>query len=259
MITSSIKCLITAGCSYSQVPNRDVAWPFHLNKHIKPKEVHYLGQGAAGNGIISRKTLYTVTKALEKYKPEEILVGVMWSGFDRREIYSRKSLTCNKIDYGPTNSNYANPLNVIDTKNRNYYIINKHWNDELTSNFMQYAYIPEDSLMITLEHILRVQTFLKLHNIKYFMSEYDYDCLDIYPYRKELISKDKELSFLHNQIDKSNWLPINNLYEWSKYESGFDFARPPDPHPSTEQHQAFVDRVIVPYLLDKRIISDTIV
>jgi hypothetical protein len=64
---------------------------------------------------------------------------------------------------------------------------------------------------------------------------------------------------LYNQIDKSNWLPINNLYEWAKYESGFDFARPPDPHPSTDQHKAFVEKIIVPYLLDKRIISDTIV
>jgi hypothetical protein len=255
----NIKCLITAGCSYSQVPNADVAWPFHLNDHLAPKEVHYLGQGAAGNGVISRKTLYTVTKALEKYKPEEILVGVMWSGFDRREIYSKIALDCNIIDYGPNNSNYANPLNIIDTKNRNYYIINRHWKDYLTVHFMKYAYNDEDSLMISLEHMLRVQTFLKLHDIKYFMTEYDYDCLDRFPYKKELINMDEELSFLYSQLDKSNWLPINNLYEWARYESGFDFARPPDTHPSTDQHQAFVDRIIVPYLLDKRIISDTIV
>jgi hypothetical protein len=261
MITSNIKCLITAGCSYSQVPNRDVAWPFHLNKHLKPKEIHYLGQGAAGNGIISRKTLYTVTKALEKYKPEEILVGVIWSGFDRRDIYSRESLDCTRIEYGFNADNYANPVKIIDPKNRNHYIINKHWDDYLTVNFMKYAYTDEDSIMITLEHMLRVQTFLKLHNIKYFMAEYDYDCLGNYnlSLQKDLINDDKELSFLYNQIDKSYWLPINNLYEWAKYESGFDFARPPDPHPSTEQHKAFVDKIVIPYLLDKRIISDIIV
>jgi len=256
---SNIKCLITAGCSYSQVPNRDVTWPFHLNKHLNPKEIHYLGQGAAGNGIISRKTLYAVTKALEKYKPEEILVGVMWSGFDRREIYSRKSLDCNRIEYGNNTDAYANPTKIVDLKNRNYYIINKNWDDYLTVNFMKYAYTDEDSLMVTLEHVLRVQTFLKLHNINYFMTEYDFDCLDKFPYRKGLINLDKELFFLYNQIDKSHWLPITNLYEWAKYESGFDFARPPDPHPSTEQHQDFVEKIIVPYLLDKRIISDTIV
>jgi hypothetical protein len=91
------------------------------------------------------------------------------------------------------------------------------------------------------------------------MTEYDFDCLDKFPYRKELLKLDKEISFLYNQIDKLNWLPITNLYEWAKYESGFDFARPPDPHPSTEQHQDFVEKIIVPYLLDKRIISDTIV
>ena len=256
---SNIKCLITAGCSYSQVPNRDVAWPFHLNKQLAPKEVHYLGQGAAGNGIISRKTLYTLVNALKKYKPEEILVGIMWSGFDRREIYSKKLLDCNHIDYGAAGSdNYSNPVR-ISTKDKNYYLVNRHWDDNLTVNFMKYAYTDEDSLMITLEHVLRVQTFLKLYNIKYFMTEYDYDCFDIFPYRNELISNDNHLSFLYNQIDKSNWLPINNMYEYAKEESGFDFSRPPDPHPSTEQNKAFVEKIIVPYLLDKRIISDTIV
>ena len=96
----NVKCLITAGCSYSQVPNRDVTWPVHLNEYLKPEKVYYLGQGAAGNGIISRKVIHALTEALKTYRPEEILVGIMWSGFNRRDIYSRKSLDTTIIDYG---------------------------------------------------------------------------------------------------------------------------------------------------------------
>ena len=253
-MSKNIKCLITAGCSYSQVPNRDTAWPFHLNERLKPEKVYYLGQCAAGNGIISRKVIHALNEALETYKPEEILVGILWSGYDRREVYSTKNLDSTIFHYGE--EVYCNPLKVVDRSD--YYIINTHWTDNLTVNFLKHAYIPEDSLMITLEHILRIQWYLKLQNIKYFMSEYDYDCLDTapVPYGKGLIKNNKDLLLLYRQIDKKNWLPINNLYEWAKEESGFDFARPPDPHPSTEQHKAFTDRVIIPFLLDKKMVHD---
>lgn len=252
----NIKCLITAGCSFSQVPNQDITWPVHLNEWLKPEKVYYLGQGAAGNGVISRKVVYTLHEALKTYKPEEILVGIMWSEFDRREIYSNNKLDCTVIDYAGTD-NYANPLKIIEDKK--YYIINSHWQDGLTVSFMHNAYTPEDSMMITIEHILRIQWLLKLHKIKYFMTEFDYRCMDEYPYNnKTRIQTDTDLSFLYNQIDKEFWLPINNMYEYAKEHSGFDFARPPDPHPSTEQHRAMVQNILIPFLLDKKMVYDIV-
>lgn len=252
---NNVKCLITAGCSFSQVPNSDVTWPVHLNAYIKPEEVHYLGQGAAGNGIISRKVLYTLNEALKQYKRDEILVGIMWSGFDRREYYSTKQEDTTIVQYG--HDVYANPLKIIGP-GRNWNIINRHWNDPLTTAFFDNFFNNEDSLIITLEHILRVQTFLKYHNIRYFMTQYDYDALDVHPHDKSIINNNPELKYLYDQIDLDYWLPITNCYEWAKYESGFDFARPPDPHPSTEQHKALVERIIVPFLLDKKLVYDII-
>ncbi len=41
-------------------------------------------------------------------------------------------------------------------------MLNK-WDDNLTTFFSKYAYIEEDALMITLEHMLRTQWFLKLN------------------------------------------------------------------------------------------------
>jgi hypothetical protein len=57
-----------------------------------------------------------------------------------------------------------------------------------------------------------------------------------------------DIRYLYNQIDFSNFLNVNNCLDWARDESGFDFARPPDPHPSTEQHKAFTERIIIPHL-----------
>jgi len=250
----NIKCLITAGCSFSQVPNRDVTWPVHLNEYLKPEKVYYLGQGAAGNGIISRKVIHTVNEALKTYKPEEILVGIMWSGFDRRDVHSKLPLDCTIIDYGTTE--YANPVRIVDKPD--FYIINKHWKDELTVNFMKHAYVLEDSLLIAIEHILRTQWFLKLNNIKYFMTEYDFDCFDQGPFKGDLVKITKDLEFTYNQIDRSHWLPIENMYQYASEVSKYDFARHKDPHPSTEQNKEMVETVLIPFLLENRMVYDII-
>ena len=81
--------LITGGCSYSQVPNRDVAWPVHLQTLPSIRYIAHTGHGAAGNSIVSRKLISKVIEALELgHKPEDILVGVMWTGTDRQSHYS---------------------------------------------------------------------------------------------------------------------------------------------------------------------------
>lgn len=257
MTKKNIKCLITAGCSYSQVPNTDVTWPVHLNEYLAPEGIFYLGQGAAGNGIISRKVIYNVAKQLKFYQPSEMLVGIMWSGYDRGTIFSTKELpNSKKIDFGKDVDYYSNPVRII--KDRNYYILNRHWHDELSTNEYK-NFNKEQRVMETLEHILRVQWFLKMHKVPYFMVQYDYDVFNDYPYDTTFVKSNPDTKFLWYQIDWEQWLPVENCYQWAKEESGFDFARPPDPHPSTEQHKAFTERVIVPFLLDKKMVYDIVV
>ena len=248
----SIKCLITAGCSFSQVPNDDVTWPVHLNEALNPEKVYYLGQGAAGNGIISRKLVYTLTECLKTYSSDEILVGVMWSGFERRDLFSYNKEPTTIINVGFTDDEYRNPCAVV--KNNFYNIISQEWNDELTQNF-NLVYREEDSLMITLEHILRVQWLCKLHGVKYFMTEYDYNVFASYELaiknKLVLVNTSEDLKFLYNQIDFSHWLPIENMYAYARFESQYDFARPPDNHPSTEQNKEMVEKVLLPFLKNK--------
>lgn len=252
-MSKNIKCLITAGCSYSQYPNTDTTWPFHLNEWLQPEKVVYSGQGAAGNGIIRRHVVYNVIESLKTYKPEEILVGIVWSEHSRKEVYSKTNIpNAKNIFYG--NQNYCTPVRIVDKNN--YYLINPWWDDEFTINYKRFLYRKENTVLETIEHILAVQDFLKNLGIKYFMSKYDYDCMDEYPFNNQIIKGDKDLEFFYSLIDQSTWLPIENLYAWSKFESGFDFARPPDPHPSTEQQKAFTDRVIVPFLLENKMVYD---
>lgn len=246
----SIKCLITSGCSFSQVPSADVTWPVHLNEALRPEKVYYLGQGAAGNGMISRRVIYNLTECLKHYSNEDILVGIMWSGCDRREIFSFNKEPANPLEYGTDQFN--NPSKVVG--DNNYYIMNEHWDDELTLTHKKVVRA-EHSIMLTLEHILRVQWFLKLHNIKYFMTEYDYDVFAPpstgWKDKLKIINSDKDLKFLYDQIDLTHWLPIENMYAYAKFESWFDFARPPDPHPSTEQHKEMVIKILLPFLKNK--------
>lgn len=223
-----------------------MTWPVHLAEKINPELVLYLGQGAAGNGIISRKIIYHVTEQLKTYVPQDILVGIMWSGYDRRDMFTTtEPHDIKRID--DKGEQYSNPVRIAG--DRNFYLTHNYWKDPITTKYLNQT---EDALLITLEHMLRTQWFLEKHNVKYFMTEFHPLCLD-----KELIESDKDLKFLYSQINLDHWLPISNCYDWVKDESGFTFDRE-DPHPSTNQHKAFVDRVIVPFLLGKNLIPVTI-
>jgi hypothetical protein len=256
-MTKNVKCLITGGCSFSQPNNTDVTWVHHLQDYIQPDKVVHTGIGAAGNGMISRRVISAVTEQLKTYKPDEILVGIMWSEFKRRDYYSIADLETYNL--APRRYYwYSNPTAGYVPEEYYWYIINPHWSDPLTTRFKQNFYNYEDSLINCFEHILRVQWFLQANNIPYFMTEFDYSAFDEFPFARNW-KNNSEINFLYNQIDKSQWLPIENCYQWCREKSGKEFARPPDPHPSTAQHKEFANRVIVPYLLEKRMLYDIIV
>ena len=248
--------LVTAGCSFSQVPNADTTWPVHLQKALSFNQVLYLGQGAAGNGIISRRVIYHVSQLLKINRPENILVGIMWSGRDRMEVYSKKEIPHHAIESG---SAYRNPVPIANE--RNFYLLNNHWDDESTKTFFKYFYNDEYATILTLEHILRTQWYLKQNKVNYFMCQYHYACLPNPKLRGPDIHllENEDISALYNNIDFSNWIyephrPFNNMWSYAT-ETGLPFARPPDPHPATEHHQLFVRDHVLPFLVDKKFSS----
>lgn len=236
------KCLIAAGCSFSQVPNSDITWPVHLRDNLNIENCLFLGQGAAGNGIISRKVIYHSQKMLKIYKPEEILVGIMWSGRDRQEVYSTdKNFSHNSIKGIEA---YRNPVRVAEEYN--FYLMNAHWKDDATTNYIKNFYDEVGAFILSIEHILRTQWFLKAFKIPYFMCEYSVDCLP----RDTKICTHSDIEYLLKLIDKSFWLPIDNMWQYA-VDTGLPFARPPDPHPSTEHHKKFISEIVFSYLFRK--------
>lgn len=241
------KCLITAGCSFSQVPNADITWPVHLRDRVQSETCLFLGQGAAGNGIISRKVIYNTQKMLKVYQPHELLVGIMWSGRDRLEMFStNKDFPHHK--FISTAEGYRNPVRVVD--DYNFYLLNAHWDDDATQLYMKHYYDEVGAYLLSLEHILRTQWFLQKYNVPYFMCEYSMDCL---PTRDETIYNHPDIKYLLDMIDMSAWLPMDNMWKWAT-DSGIPFARPPDPHPSTEHHIKFVQDILLVHLHRRGII-----
>lgn len=240
-----IKLLITSGCSFSQVPSGDLAWPIPLSK-ILNVDVETHGRGACGNGIISRTIIHAVTNALKTYKPEELLVGIMWSGTERTEFYKpQPDIEFNKF-YGGTF--YSNPQFVVG--HPNYILVTEGWEDELSKMWYKNFYSKEHGIIIAYEHILRTEWFLKMHNIKYFMTGYSYDSYPVPGFKTE---EDLEVKFIMEQVDYDNWLSVRNMDDWCR-KLGLPYRHKDDFHPSSAMHKRFVDEVIVPHLKMKGIL-----
>lgn len=244
------KLLITAGCSYSQVPP-NYHWPKQLENILGCKGLH-LGQGAAGNAYISRKLLHHLNKQLQVYKGKDLLVGVMWSGYARQNFYlDKKPLDYTDIFYGEPNHNYMNPaaLEAYQTK-RNNYFANIGWTDELTSTYFKIFYDELGAILNTLEHILRIQLICEKYNIRYFFTNYNIDTVPIS--FDELMFKFpesyKEAEHLYQQIDWDKWLPVRHAWKWMIEESGYPEDESLGNHGTDEQNKAFTERVIVPYI-----------
>jgi len=245
------KLLISCGCSYTQVPNAAENWPIHLTNYLNCDTL-YLGQGAAGNGIISKKAVHYISKSLKSYKPEEIIVGIMWSSHARQEFFFRDNFNehCHIENY---NFNYCNPCSIdIENKDRNYYITQPHWEDELSINYYKRFYDGVGSAIQTLENILRVQWLCEKFNIKYFFTNINERTFH-YEYTKDTMNRPwhEDIQNLRNLVNWNQWLPIENAWEWFINESGYPEVKELLTHPSTEQSKALVERIIIPHLKSK--------
>ena len=101
-------------------------------------------------------------------KPNEILVGIMWSAANRHDFYHSGTVPHHHVDIGT--EKHRNPVKI--NKEHNFYIINNHWDDESSHQYFRHFHNAIGSYLYTIEHILRVQWFLKLHNIPYFFLLY---------------------------------------------------------------------------------------
>ena len=232
--------LIVSGCSFTA----NKCWPKHLadKLNFQDSQLKNYGVISSGNGRIARSIIYGVSQALKTHKAEEILVGVMWSAASRYEIFQNQVNKSMIWQHGDD----VNPTGFVSEADKNWILIHSGWNDVYSKNYYGYHYDETGSYINSLEHILRVQWFLQMNRIQYFMTS---AFGELFP---EDVSNPNILH-LYEMIDHSKFLPVKNCLDWV-INSGV----PNDPaddgkpfnfrHPTDDQHRAFAQKVIYPYI-----------
>lgn len=227
--------LITSGCSFTYVNDACSSWPLHLSQSLDIPLLN-TAMGSQGNGMIARKAIWAIHEQLKTTPADQLLVGVMWSGPSRSEQYINR-----KIKLKQNIDNWLqNPSNFVENDPGSWVIYNSYWKMPFAQIYYRYLYDEMYAQIQTLENIIRVQNYLKLHNIKYFMSTYTSEVF--------AVKDNPNLDHLYEQIDYDKFLPVDGCYEWCKEKSGLPIPDPNDNHPSTEQHKLFSQQVIVPFL-----------
>lgn len=232
--------LITGGCSFSECISPWIStWPKHLANSLNVEHIS-TAMGSQGNGLISRRLIYQVQKHLPN---RDLLVGVVWSGPNRHDFYLDKKIQFPNNDYW-----MENPTSVAEESPGGWVINNPWWSDDYSKNYYTMFHDFVGHLVYTYEHILRTQWFLDRHGIKYFMGTYTDE---VFPANQ---LKHPEVQHLYRMIDRSKFLPVNGIYEWCRDFSNLEFPAKDDNHPSSDQHELFTQKVILPFLQDKNFI-----
>jgi hypothetical protein len=236
--------LVSSGCSFSY---DYFTWPIHLAEYLQAEHFQ-VGWGSSGNAFISRRAIYKVTELLESgVDPSEILVGIMWSGPDRVELYSEYPHVYNESEVLRTSTTATSIWPETD-KTGEWIVMNAGFQSKLATQYYRTFYNETHAMIQTYEHVLRTQWFLERHNIRYFMTTYT----------SNVFNEDRvntvQTNYLKNSVDWSKFLPVDGCYEWVRDNSKHPFINPPDTHPSKEQHRDFVYGAIIPFLnLNKRV------
>lgn len=236
------KVLLTAGCSFSECINYDQnhnednkTWPVFLREKLGTE--HYSeAMGSQGNGLVSRRVQYRISELLKTYQPEDILVGIMWTGRDRFEFYFEQP-----VEFTTNIDGWIeNPTRVAEGDTGGWVILNPHWKHEHNPPFYRHYYNETAAQLYTIEHILNCQRYLDLLGIRYFFTQ-AFDSVF-----NQLYKDNPNCKYLWDQINWHKFLPVRSEYHWVKENCPNQHVDNFHPHPW--QHQRFVDQVVIPYL-----------
>jgi hypothetical protein len=238
-----------------------MTWPLHLSNTIVGASTEHTGLCSQGNGLIARKAIYSVHKALKQgCKPEEILVGIMWSGSNRHDSFIEK-INLSEIDKHKEICGWIrNPEIFVDNARGGWVIMNPWWNEKHNKAYYSAIHDNLGGLINTYEKILWVQNYLKNLGVNYFMSAYHPDTYTQYSHEE-----DNNITWLKEQVDSSYWLPIKTMHEWvtakwaddhfERYwyidkERNIEYLNV-DTHPTRKMHIEFTETIILPFLQSK--------
>lgn len=266
MDLSTIKLTIGSGCSFSDTMNWQSykTWPKQLPDQLGITEWVNEGRGGQANNMIRMRTIHAVEKALTKFSKDDILVGVMWSGPDRKGVYYHKDFLGDK----PTGKVWIDGYNFVEGDTEGIwkpFLLGHagHENWRLGKLYYKNFHDSIGALVDTLHDIHYTQIYLKNKGIKYFMSnawnifEFRWDNWGQYKgniedYRNENIGRHNalnhpDLKWIADSIDWKKFLPVEGMWEWCQlYNPERDYKV--DHHPTQEEHQEFTSQVIIPFI-----------
>lgn len=243
--------LVTGGCSFTA---GDKTWPLPLSVLTK-STLYNVGIGSASNETISRRVIWQIEILLSQgIDVENILVGVMWSGYTRQSFYFNHKKEYYKkigkiINRTTGNENPINPNTWPQNDKEGAWCLATPGMDSSFINYYYKMYCNNvQSLIHSYESVLKLQWYLKLKNIKYFFTGY-------MSHWNDDNFEHLQTDYLKNMIDYEHFI-LDTEYEWllnnSKHQWRNNYMN--DHHPSVEQHKQYTEEVILPFIKAKSLI-----
>ena len=245
-----MKHLVTSGCSFSDYENPQKTWPVHLNDLIQDEyHVYYLGACAQGEDYISRSVICRVQQLLKENESDNIFVMVCWSGLQRRAILVNDDTT--KMHYRFKDCEMGKSESMREVPIGSW----QDFDEEYLKIFTE-----EQNIIISLEHMIRTQDFLRVNNVDYkffgftnLFANLDEENFLTKGRGARIDKKYPNTSYLFDIINWDKWWFHNEfggLADWvnDNITDGFDGAGKNTGHPLTNSQRLFTKEVVLKWI-----------
>jgi hypothetical protein len=233
------KILVASGCSFTF---EDWCWPTYVANAYNMELINR-GMSGQGNSIIAKKAIYTVNELLNKgYKPEEILVGIMWSGPDRYDFYTEDTNQMKNV-----NGWIQNPTSISGIEGTEHWeILNAGWVTNRAKLWYSEFHTFIGTIIHTLEYMILTQLFLESKGVAYVMMNY----MDFFNSMLHQHLHHIDVKF-YNELLKKDMFIMEGEYDWVRDNCpsigfGGDMI-----HPNEIGHEMFVMEKVIPFLKER--------
>jgi hypothetical protein len=181
---------VTFGCSYSNGHELGItgSWGFIFSKLLNCKHYNYAFNGSSNNLIMNN-----VIKFCESNNLENIAIGVQWSEWSRRELWSETEKT-----YKSFNLPTLEMGNFTEEKSPDMFFIKKH-QEFFSSIWFDY----KENILRTIQSMILIKNYLENKNIDFVMFEGLGSILDMFYPNKEQYSGHNDLTLLSDEFKLS--------------------------------------------------------
>jgi len=172
------------------------------------------------------------------YKPEEILIGIMWSGPHRYDFYNDSAAAMENV-----NNWIENPTTISGKSGTEHWeIINPGWETKRAKLWYTEFSTHIGALIDTLEYMIFAQMYFEKVGVPYVMMNF----MDFFDKWLKSCIEHTDVKFYSELLDKDKFV-IPGEYDWMKenFENGLgeDLI-----HPNEEGHEVFAKKLIIPKL-----------